>query len=96
MEETPHERAELPAQPYGHWEEQAKGLIEGAMMLRGIRYKELSRMLEDLEIYEPAGQINRKINRGRFSAGFLFACLRAMGVENIRVPQSKPGQNRGG
>ncbi|ANB70911.1 hypothetical protein AYM40_00020 [Paraburkholderia phytofirmans OLGA172] len=89
----PHKRDELPAQPYEHWEEQAKGLIEEQMVRRGISYKQLSQMLERLKIYEPAGQINRKINRRRFSAAFLFACLRAMEVENIRVPQSKEGQN---
>ncbi|MFM0557615.1 DUF6471 domain-containing protein [Paraburkholderia sediminicola] len=96
MEEVPHKLVGLPAQPYGQWEEEAKRLIEQQMARRGISYKQLSRMLEDLDIYEPSDQINRKINRRRFSAAFLIACLRAMGVESIRLPQFKQEQNLDG
>ena len=71
------------AQPYEVWEQTAKELIEIEMMRRGIRYKQLSRMLEELGIHESPDQINRKVNRKRFSAAFLVACLRAMGVETI-------------
>jgi 3-mercaptopyruvate sulfurtransferase SseA len=55
------------------------------MMRRGIRYKQLSRMLEKLGIDESPDQINRKVTRKRFSAAFLVACLRAMGVETISL-----------
>ncbi|TGB33045.1 DUF6471 domain-containing protein [Burkholderia thailandensis] len=91
METLPHKPGRLPAQPYGAWEEEAKGLIEEEMMRRGIRYKQLSRMLEKLGIEESPDQLNRKVNRKRFSAAFLIACLRAMGVENIAL-QLKQGQ----
>lgn len=73
------------AQPYEAWEQTAKEMIEIEMMRRGIRYKELSRMLEELGIHESPDQINRKVNRKRFSAAFLVACLRAMGVETISL-----------
>lgn len=63
------------------------------MMRRSIRYKQLSRMLEKLDIYESPDQINRKMNRKRFSAAFLIACLRAMGVESVPLHQFKQGQN---
>nr|WP_287019778.1 DUF6471 domain-containing protein [Herbaspirillum sp.] len=52
-------------------------------MRRGIRYKQLSRLLEVQGIYETPDQINRKVNRKRFSAAFLIACLRAMGVDTL-------------
>jgi hypothetical protein len=93
MKQLPHNRGQLPADPYGQWEEEAKGLIEEEMVRRSIRYKQLSRMLEKLEIYESPDQINRKMNRKRFSAAFLIACLRAMGVESIPLHQFKQGQN---
>ena len=96
MEGPPHKRRRLPAEPYGEWEEEAKGLIEEEMMRRDIRYKQLSRMLEKLGIYESPDQLNRKINRKRFSAAFLIACLRVMGVETIALHQSTPGQNKEG
>lgn len=89
MEELPRKRGRLPVQPYGRWEEEAKGLIEEEMTRRGIRYKQLSRMLEEMGIDESPDQINRKVNRKRFSAAFLVACLCAMGVETISFTQCK-------
>lgn len=85
MEEMPHNRARAPSQPYEQWEEEAKGLIEEEMMRRGIRYKQLSRMLEEMGVEESPDQINRKVNRKRFSAAFLLVCLRAMGVETLSL-----------
>ena len=82
-----------PAEPYGQWEEEAKGLIEEEMERLKIRYKQLSRLLETQGVYESPDQINRKINRKRFSAAFLIACLRAMGAETIVLHQFKEGQS---
>ncbi|MCG5078106.1 DUF6471 domain-containing protein [Paraburkholderia tagetis] len=96
MEGLPHERGRLPAEPHGQWEEEAKGLIEEEMQRRGIRYKQLSRMLEKLGVYESPDQVNRKINRKRFSAAFLIACLCAMGVEKVTLPSFNQGQDSKG
>ncbi|WP_321785783.1 DUF6471 domain-containing protein [Paraburkholderia sp. J94] len=96
MEEPPNGRSRLSAEPYGSWEEEAKGLIEEEMMRRGIRYKQLSRMLEQLGIYESPDQLNRKVNRKRFSAAFLIACLSAMGVQTITLHLLNQGQNKKG
>ncbi|MEM5338835.1 DUF6471 domain-containing protein [Paraburkholderia azotifigens] len=94
MEEAPNDRGRLKLEPYGEWEEEAKGLIEEEMVRRGIRYKQLSRLLEKLGVYESPDQLNRKINRKRFSAAFLIACLRAMGVETIALYQFEQEQNK--
>ncbi|CAB3760479.1 DUF6471 domain-containing protein [Burkholderia cenocepacia] len=85
MEELPHNRVRAPGQPYEQWEEEAKGLIEERMVRCKISYKQLSRMLEELGIEESPDQINRKVNRKRFSAAFLLACLRAMDGETISL-----------
>lgn len=85
MEEPPHNRDRAPGQPYEQWEEEAKGLIEERMVRCKISYKQLSRLLEELGIEESPDQINRKVNRKRFSAAFLLACLRAMDVETISL-----------
>ena len=74
MQEPPNH-----SQAYWRWEGRAASLIQEEMRRRGIRYKELARMLEALGIEEPAAQINRQ----RFSAAFLLACLHVLGVENI-------------
>jgi len=42
--------------------------------------------LEPYGIDETPDQINRKVNRKRFSAAFLLACLAAMGVDLLKVP----------
>lgn len=93
MEELPRRPSRPSAEPYGRWEEEAKGLIEEEMLRRGIRYKQLSRMLEMQGIYESPDQLNRKINRKRFSAAFLVACMRAMGVANITLHQFNEERN---
>ncbi|RKP44088.1 DUF6471 domain-containing protein [Pararobbsia silviterrae] len=85
MEKLQRVREGKLVDPYATWEEGVKALIEGEMERREIRYKELSRRLEKLGIYESADQINRKINRMRFSAAFLFACLSALGVTTVSL-----------
>ncbi|MCP1118908.1 DUF6471 domain-containing protein [Robbsia andropogonis] len=64
------------------------------MLSRGILYKEFSRRLEPMGIHESADQLNRKVNRKRFSAAFLFACLCAMDVKTIKVADLNWGQNK--
>jgi 3-mercaptopyruvate sulfurtransferase SseA len=96
MEELRRKRGPLLAEPYGRWEEEARELIQEKMAADRISYKQLSRMLEQLGIYESPDQVNRKVNRKRFSAAFLIACLRAMGVERITLMESKQGQKREG
>jgi hypothetical protein len=71
------------AHPYEGWEQTAAELIESEMIRRVITYKQLSRMLKRLGIEESPDQINRKVNRKRFSAAFLLACLSAMGVVSV-------------
>jgi hypothetical protein len=63
---------------YEEWEEEARELIVSKMNERKLSYKELALRLERLGIIESAGQLNRKINRKRFSAAFMLACLDAM------------------
>ena len=60
------------------WEEHARLTLVNAMKQRRIGYKILSRELERFGIYESPGQLNRKVNRKKFSAAFLLACLEAI------------------
>ncbi|CAJ2753209.1 Uncharacterised protein [Burkholderia pseudomallei] len=92
MEELRRKRGRLLAEPYGRWEEEAKELIQEKMNVDRIGYKQLSRMLEQLDIYESPDQLNRKVNRKRFSAAFLIACLYALGVKSVTLPQLEQEQ----
>lgn len=75
-----------PEVAYTPWEDRAKELLVTEMANRKLGYKELARLLEPFGIDETPDQINRKVNRKRFSAAFLLACLAAMGVAVVEVP----------
>lgn len=66
--------------------DRARDLLVAEMAKRRMTYKELARLLEPYGIDETPDQINRKVNRKRFSAAFLLACLAAMGVTAVQVP----------
>ncbi|KVL66561.1 DUF6471 domain-containing protein [Burkholderia latens] len=85
MGEMPLNRTASQAEPYGSWEETAKELIVEKMYRKRVSYKELAKRLEPFGIDESADQINRKVNRKKFSAAFLLACLAAMDVKSIRI-----------
>jgi hypothetical protein len=85
MSEMPLKRTTSQPQPYASWEETAKELIVEQMYRRHLSYKELARRLEQYGIDESADQINRKVNRKRFSAAFLLACLAAMGKKTVKT-----------
>lgn len=67
------------------WESKAREVLVSQMWHRRITYKDLSRRLEALGIDELPDQINRKVNRKRFSAAFFLACLSAMDVESLPI-----------
>jgi len=75
-----------PEVAYTPWEDRAKELLVAEMAYRKLGYKELARLLEPYGIDETPDQINRKVNRKRFSAAFMLACLAAMGVKAVDVP----------
>jgi len=72
--------------PIPVWELLAKRLLRAEMARKGATYKTLARELEKLGVFESPAQINRKVTRGKFSAGFLLACLAALGVRQLSVP----------
>lgn len=76
----------LPEAALLPWEDRAHELLRMEMKRRKVSYKALSRLLEAYGFEESPGQLNRKVNRKRFSAAFLFACLAAMDVTTIDVP----------
>ena len=69
------------------WERQAKESLQIKMSACDVTYKELSRRLGEIGIDENPDQLNRKVNRGKFSAAFYLTCLAALGVTTIDVPR---------
>lgn len=79
-------RKQTPAQStqgeiWTKWETTAHAYLVQALDKQGISYKELSRRLENLGIQESADQLNRKVNRKKFSAAFYLACLEVIQVD---------------
>ena len=75
---------------YEQWEDKARELIVSTMNRRQLSYKGLALRLERFGIVESADQLNRKINRKRFSAAFMLACLEAMDDESPLLRNGPP------
>lgn len=81
-------RVAMSDNPLARWEKLAFDLLKSEMREKKINYKELSRRLEALGLDELPDQLNRKVNRRRFSAAFLLACLVAMEKGVLILPRA--------
>lgn len=86
---------EIEESPYSAWEKRAFELLVSEMDKRQLTYKDLSLMLEPLGVDVLPDQLNRRVNRMKFSAGFFLACLEAMGVELATQRQPVAGARLG-
>ena len=68
------------------WADRARELLKEEMFRRNLTYRELAERLAPYGVMTPPDQLNRMVNRGKFSAAFLFACLAAMEIAAIKVP----------
>lgn len=62
------------------WAEEASLLLKRALRECGWGYQDLAEALKAEGIHKTPAVLNRRINRGNFSAGFLLACLKVMPV----------------
>jgi hypothetical protein len=67
------------------WEERAYALLKDELRRRKISLKTLSVKLTALGLRQSQDQVTRKLNRKRFSAAFMLACLVALEVEAVRM-----------
>jgi hypothetical protein len=67
------------------WSEKAKRLLRTEMVKKGITYDDLTARLEAMGVHDTAVNIRNKVSRGKFMASFLLQCLRAIGVETLRL-----------
>lgn len=84
----PKTSAPAPQAPvWRTWEARARGTLVEAMAARQLSYKELARALEREKVFESARQLNRKVNRGKFSTAFWLACMRALDMQVQVTPR---------
>ena len=67
------------------WRSLVKRYLKAELKRADVGYAELARRLTQMGLPETEGSITVKINRGSFSAWFLFAVLRAIEVRSLRL-----------
>ena len=63
----------------------AKNLLKGELNRRGVTYRQLAEKLGDMGIQETERNLNNKISRGGFTAGFFLQCLSAIGAQHLQL-----------
>ncbi len=65
------------------WEMQATNLLKSELNRKGVTYAQLVEKLADIGISEKEVNVANKLSRGKFSAAFMLACLRAIETQNL-------------
>ena len=65
--------------------DRAKRLLRAEMVKRGVSYEDLAAKLAAMGIEETPVNLRNKVSRGKFMAAFMLQCLRAIGVETLRL-----------
>ena len=86
-------RAKAEIQAGDLWGEQAIYLLVKAMDSKDWTYRQLSEQLACMGVDMSPPAINRRINRGNFTAGFLLMCLEAMGTRFEVYPEDGSPQS---
>ena len=67
------------------WATRAKRYLKGELKRAGVGYDLLAQRMTEMGLRETEGSITMKINRGAFPAWFLFAVMKAIGRDTIRI-----------
>lgn len=67
------------------WAEHAKRHLKAELKRADVGYAELARRLTEMGLPETEGSVTVKINRGAFPAWFLFAVMKAIGRDIVRL-----------
>ena len=67
------------------WNSEAKGILKAEIARRSITYKQIVEALAAQGTVETEANLRNKISRGGFSAGFFVQCLKAIGVQSLRL-----------
>jgi hypothetical protein len=67
------------------WTIRAKNILKGELKRRGVTYRQLADLLGERGVHETERNLNNKISRGGFTAGFFLQCLDAIGCQTIRL-----------
>jgi lambda repressor-like predicted transcriptional regulator len=67
------------------WEAGASNLLKAAIKRKGMTYADVVARLAEEGVAVNETSLRNKLSRGTFSAAFLLQCLKAIGVETLRM-----------
>ena len=67
------------------WEEKAKGILRAEMARKGTTYAQLIDLLAAKGIEDNERNLRNKVSRGKFTAGFMLACLSALQTDTLHL-----------
>ena len=67
------------------WEMQAANLLKSELKRKGVTYAQLVEKLDAIGISEKEVNVANKLSRGKFSAAFMLACLKAIKSETLHL-----------
>jgi len=71
------------------WEAEAKRLLKAELARAGVSHKVLVARLEAMGIEDNTAALASRITRGKFSFVFFLQCMRALGVDEVRVGERR-------
>lgn len=71
------------------WEGEAKRLLKAELARTGVSHKVLVARLEAMGIEDNTAALASRITRGKFSFVFFLQCMRALGVDEVRVGERR-------
>lgn len=71
------------------WEQLVKNMLRAEMMRRGVSYEQLAMRLAEIGVEDNVLNLRNKVARGRFTATFFTQCLVALGVDELKVPDTR-------
>ena len=73
----------MPTQ--SEWEARASNILKAELKRKGVTYAQLVERLADIGISEKEVNVANKLSRGKFSAAFMLACLKAVGSSQLHL-----------
>jgi len=67
------------------WEAEAKRVLKAELARAGVSHKVLVARLEGMGVEDNTAALASRITRGKFSFVFFLQCMRALGVDEVRV-----------
>jgi 3-mercaptopyruvate sulfurtransferase SseA len=67
------------------WEALAANLLKAELKRKGVTYAQLVEKLGEIGVEEKEVNVRNKLSRGKFTAAFMLACLKAIGASDIRI-----------